>query len=137
MPVIKCNFCGRSATQSLEIDVCMSCLERGNRGNDQILIYAIKQYLEKNPGAKVREVKRDLKIEQLTMDRLLNEGSLLLVNGTDLERVEPNRTSSEHERKVQGLRSQLANPGRYGGYNTRSKLVEDLEKRRNGHDITR
>lgn len=137
MPYVTCNFCGHAGIQTLDIGVCMNCLERGNTGNDQILIYAIKQYLEKNPGAKVRDVKRDLKIEQVTMDRLLKEGSLLLVNGTDLERVEPNRTSSEHERKVQGLRSQLANPSRYGGYNTRSKLVEDLEKRRNGHDITR
>lgn len=140
MPYVTCNFCGHAGIQELDIDVCMNCITRGNAGNDAILIYAIKKYLEKHPGVKVREVKKDLRIEQKTMDRLLKEGSLQLVNGTDLESLEPIKPDTPDDRKrqkIQNLRSQLANPNSYGGYYGKSKLVEDLEKRRNGQDISR
>ena len=63
MPYMTCKFCRHSGIQALDIDVCTKCLKIGN---DSVKIYAIKKYLEKHPGTKLREISEKLKIDMKT-----------------------------------------------------------------------
>ena len=136
MALIHCTFCKRSVVQLLDIDVCMNCLQLEN---DAIRIYAIKQYLEKNPDAKFKEVKEALNIDQQTMDRFLREGSIELVGKSDIEKVE----REERAKKIENLRKQMSSNGLYNNLATKtnagprnyysygSQLVKDLNEKRN------
>ena len=135
MACIQCNFCGRTTIQSLDIDVCTMCIKRGN---DAIKIYAIKKYLEKNPDARIREIREALEIDQETLDRFLKDGSIELVTNVDTEKM-------RRIERLENFRKQVNASGIYGNkqnntynstnrntnyYNQRSQLLYDLERKR-------
>ncbi len=136
MPYMKCRFCKHEGIQALDIDVCSNCLKYKG---DSVKIYAIKKYLEKHPGTKLREISEKLKIDMKTLDKYVEEGSIQLVGAVELDEKEKNR-----QRKVENLRQQLSNMENYDTstkantpYRSRygnSQLVLDLQKRMRGYD---
>ena len=136
MPYMKCKFCKHEGIQALDIDVCPNCLKYKG---DSVKIYAIKKYLEKHPGTKLREISEKLKIDMKTLDKYVDEGSIQLVGAVELDEKERDR-----QRKVQNLRQQLSdmenydkstkvsNPyrNRYGN----SQLVIDLQEKMRKYD---
>lgn len=141
MPYIICQSCGNGSMQTLDINICSRCIKLGN---DKTKILAIKKYLEKHPEAKFQEVSQALGISREVMDRLLKEGSLMLVQDGEkicIKEQEKDKDKEEikREQKRQNLIKQLSNMDNYSkqrfNKEERSKLLIDLEKRRkNGEE---
>ena len=139
MPYIICQSCGNGSMQTLDINICSRCIKLGN---DKTKILAIKKYLEKHPEAKFQEVSQALGISREVMDRLLKEGSLMLVQDGEkicIKEQEKDKDEIKREQKRQNLIKQLSNMDNYSkqrfNKEERSKLLIDLEKRRkNGEE---
>ncbi len=103
---------------------------------DTLKILAIREYTIKYPSAKVFEVQQNLCIPGEDLDRYIEEGSLQLIYEEDGVKVAKTPEKKENKRKQQTI-SQLAeiyNTNNKRGprefYNGKSKLVEDLKKRK-------
>ena len=139
MPYIICQSCGNGSMQTLDINICSRCIKLGN---DKTKILAIKKYLEKHPEDKFQEVSQALGISREVMDRLLKEGSLMLVQDGEkicIKEQEKDKEEIKREQKRQNLIKQLSNMDNYSkqrfNKEERSKLLIDLEKRRkNGEE---
>ena len=132
MPYVTCTFCGKSGIQALDIGICSACLKRDD---DRVRILAIKKYLELYPDAKMKEVSKDLNIKMEIINRLIEEGSLLLTYDED-ERVTSNKpkkesTADRRKRLISELSAKSAQDTRNNNGN--SRLVNDLNKLRGSY----
>lgn len=130
MPYVRCTFCGKSGIQSLDIDICSTCLKRDD---DRVRVLAIKKYLELYPDAKMKDVSEALGIKMEIINRLIDEGSLLLDYDEDgrVTNKEQKKESAADRRKR--LINQLAantSQGNENSNNGNSRLVNDLTKLR-------
>ena len=113
MPYIICQSCGNGSMQTLDINICSRCIKLGN---DKTKILAIKKYLEKHPEAKFQEVSQALGISREVMDRLLKEGSLMLVQDGEkicIKEQEKDKDEIKREQKIQNLIKQKSNKYKY------------------------
>lgn len=136
MPYVTCTFCGKSGIQSLDIGICATCLKRDD---DRVRVLAIKKYLELYPDAKMKDVSEALGIKMEIINRLIEEGSLLLSYDEDgrVTNKEPKKETAAQRR--QRLISQLSSTTVQGNSNLNngnSRLVNDLNKLRSNYGFS-
>ena len=134
MPYVKCTFCGKSGIQALDIDICSTCLKRDD---DRIRVLAIKKYLELYPDAKMKDVSEALGIKMEIINRLIDEGSLLISYDEDgrVTNKEEKKESAADRRKrlISELSARSAQDTGTRNNNGNSRLVNDLTKLRGSY----
>ena len=132
MPYITCAICGKGGIQSLEIDICTTCIKRND---DRIIILAIKKYLDLYPDAKMKEVSKVLGIKMETIDRLIDEGSIQVIyDDNGIKKIVNERKENSRENKRKKFIKEMSEYREKQNINKKtpgigkSQLVKDLNR---------
>lgn len=137
MPVITCMLCGSIAAQNLDINICTKCIRMGNEGTK---ILAIKKYLEKHPNATVDDISNSLYMDRTDVDKFIKQGSISLIPDENKISILQNTNDKDKNRdkKREQFIKQIADFSSNSSSvnsnyiaNNKSKLVRDLERKRN------
>lgn len=132
MPYIKCAICGKGGIQSLEIDICTTCIKRND---DRITILAIKKYLELYPDASMHEISENLGIKMDTIDRLIDEGSIQVIyDDNGIRKIANERKENPREEKRKKFIQEMSE---YRSAQKIDKKVPTIEKSKLVKDLNR